>query len=329
MRKLLFTYLLLMTGLISKAQDPQFTQYFANSLYLNAAFTGTSIQSRIVLDTRVQWPSIPGAFQTYSASYDQFFSKIKSGFGINVYYDRAGTGGLSTTNARLYYAYEIKINRKLFIRPGIEAGYVFRAINISKLTFGDQLQTDNPISGEIISDQAVQYMDLGAGALLYSPKYWFGFAVHHINTPNQSFMNENSPLPIKFSVHGGYRFTIGGKHLIDRNYLFISALYRAQGKFDQLDLGLNYEHNQLTFGIWYRGLPIAYSQTAGISRDAVSLLIGYSQSGLSFAYSYDITISKLGLNTGGSHELTVIYEWANRKNKRLTRRRRIIPCAKF
>ena len=50
---------------------------------------------------------------------------------------------------------------------------------------------------------------------------------------------------------------------------------------------------------------------------------------LSFAYSYDITISKLGLNTGGSHELTIIYQWANRKNRRFTKRKRVVPCAKF
>ena len=328
MKKTILTYLFFLSWLISQGQDPQFTQFYANPLYLNPAFAGTTIQSRFVLVTRIQWASIPGAFQTYSASYDQYIPDINSGFGLNIYYDRAGTGGLSTTTARFSYAYEIKINRNLYIRPAAEIGYVFRALDFSRLTFGDQLQTDNPSSGEIISDQAVQYADVNAGVLLYATNYWAGIAFHHINTPNESFLNEESLVPMKFSLHGGYRFNLSEKGTLERNYIFVAAHYKSQGKFDQLDIGFYYEHNALTLGVWYRGLPVAYSQTAGIARDAVALLIGYKQSRLSFAYSYDITISKLGLNTGGSHEITIVYEWANRKNKR-SKRKRVVPCAKF
>jgi len=329
MKKNILTYLFFLTWMASQAQDPQFTQFYANPLYLNPAFTGTSTQGRFVLASRIQWASVPGAFQTYSASYDQFFPDIKSGFGLNIYYDRAGTGGLSTTNARLLYAYEIKINRNLFIRPAAEIGYVIRALDFNKLTFGDQLHTDNPSSGEIISNQAVQFADIGGGVLLYAPNYWVGIAVHHLNMPNESFMNEESRIPMKFSVHGGYRFKIDGKNKLDRDYIFIATHYKSQGQFDQLDIGAYYEHNSLTLGVWYRGLPVAYSETAGIGRDAVAILVGFTQTNLSFAYSYDITISKLGLNTGGSHELTVTYEWSNRKNRRFTRRKRVVPCAKF
>ena len=72
-------------ALVSKAQDPQFTQFYANPLYLNPAFTGTSTQSRAIMASRIEWPSIPGAFQTYSLSYDQFFPMMKSGFGVDIY----------------------------------------------------------------------------------------------------------------------------------------------------------------------------------------------------------------------------------------------------
>jgi type IX secretion system PorP/SprF family membrane protein len=329
MKKLILTYIVFLLWISAQAQDPQFTQFYANPLYLNPAFAGTSIQSRFVLATRVQWASIPGAFQTYSASYDQFFPRIKSGFGLNIYYDRAGTGGLSTTNANLAYAYEIKINRDLFIRPAAKIGYVFRSLDFNKLTFGDQLSTDNPISGEIISNQGIAFADFGTGVLLYAPDYWVGFAADHLNMPNESFLGEDSRIPIKYSLHGGYRFKLNGRNKLDRNYVYVAANYKSQGKFDQLDLGAYYEHNALTIGIWYRGLPVVFSEISGLQRDAVSILIGYKQTNLSFAYSYDITISSLGLNSGGSHELTVIYEWANRKNRRFTKRKRVVPCAKF
>ena len=71
MKKIILTYLFFLTWIISQGQDPQFTQFYANPLYLNPAFAGTSIQSRLVVATRIQWASIPGAFQTYSASFAQ------------------------------------------------------------------------------------------------------------------------------------------------------------------------------------------------------------------------------------------------------------------
>lgn len=330
MKKLLITYcLIILSATLMKAQDPQFTQFYANPLYLNPAFAGTSIQSRVVMASRVQWASIPGAFQTYSVSYDQYFPLIKSGFGMDVYYDRAGSGGLSTTSAKIMYAYELKLKRNLFLRPAVELGYFQRGIDLSRLTFGDQLNTGNPITSVPIDEQRKQFFDVGAGALLYSPTYWAGVTFSHINQPDQSLLNDKSPLPMKFSLHGGYKLRLQNRKALNRDHIFFAFNYKAQNKFDQLDLGTYYEHNAFTVGVWYRGLPVVYSETTGVGRDAVAILFGYEVNGVSIGYSYDITISQLGLNTGGSHEITIVYEWANRNNKRHTRKRRVIPCAKF
>ena len=53
------------------AQDPKFSQFFANPIYLNPAFTGTNVCARLHLNIRDQWPAIQGAYAAYSASYDQ------------------------------------------------------------------------------------------------------------------------------------------------------------------------------------------------------------------------------------------------------------------
>ena len=41
-----------------KAQDPQFTQFYANPLYLNPAFAGTARCPRICMNYRNQWPNL-------------------------------------------------------------------------------------------------------------------------------------------------------------------------------------------------------------------------------------------------------------------------------
>ena len=54
---LLFVLILLMgNSLQVKGQDPEFSQFYANPIYLNPAFTGTSALPRVVVNYRNQWP---------------------------------------------------------------------------------------------------------------------------------------------------------------------------------------------------------------------------------------------------------------------------------
>src|SRR5215510_8547591 len=85
-------------------QDPEFTQFYANPLYLNPAFAGSQKCPRVSLNYRNQWPALSGNFVTYSASYDQFYDPIAGGVGILILNDQAGEGTLTTTNASLMYA---------------------------------------------------------------------------------------------------------------------------------------------------------------------------------------------------------------------------------
>ena len=71
------------------AQDPEFTQFYANPLYLNPAFAGTARCPRLVMNYRNQWPSLSGTFVTTSASYDQHVPTIQGGLGLIVLNDRA------------------------------------------------------------------------------------------------------------------------------------------------------------------------------------------------------------------------------------------------
>src|ERR1044072_6736656 len=79
------------------AQDPEFTQFYANPLYLNPAFAGTARCPRICLNYRTPWPGITGTFVTYSASYDQHVDGIQGGLGFLFPNDRAGQSTINTT----------------------------------------------------------------------------------------------------------------------------------------------------------------------------------------------------------------------------------------
>ncbi|MEQ8623866.1 MAG: PorP/SprF family type IX secretion system membrane protein [Vicingaceae bacterium] len=335
-KKFYINYLFILILLISisrdsNAQDPQFSQFYANALYLNPGFTGNTTQLRFASTYRNQWPSIPGGFNSYTAAFDYNIEAAKSGVGFLATHDKSGSGGLRYTNIAGFYAAHLQLSRKLGLRPGLKLSYTLRDVDQSSLIFADQIARDGaPTSLENIQE-GIGYVDLGFGAVLaHLEKYWLGFSLDHLNRPNYSLLGGESALPIKLSIHGGWNFEIdkpGSNY--GTNTIRAIAHYKAQQDWDQFDIGGYYEAFPLVFGLWYRGIPGFKSYQPGYANnDAIVMLLGMKVNDLRIGYSYDLTISRLVSNTGGAHEISLIYEVASRRKKR-SRKRFLVPCAKF
>ena len=65
------------------------------------------------------------------------------------------------------------------------------------------------------------------------------------------------------------------------------------------------------------------------NNDAIALMIGGEFKAFKIGYSYDITISRLATNTTGSHEVSLIYNWAGKDAPPLSKQLRQVPCPKF
>ncbi|MES2763070.1 MAG: type IX secretion system membrane protein PorP/SprF [Bacteroidota bacterium] len=326
---LYFTIAGILFSLLMKAQDPQFTQFYAAPMYLNPAFTGVTYEHRFVANYRNQWPGISKTYQTYMASYDYNMSDINSGLGITVMQDKAGTAGLTHSQFGVNYAYHFKVTKFSEIRLGANLNYNMKRIDFTKLKFNDQISTGSGISSEASNYEQLNFMDFAAGALLNSTEYWLGLSAKHLTQPNSSLTGDRVPLPISLSLHGGYRFIIEQKSKELKRYFSPAFNYRHQQKYDQLDLGVYYYHLPLNVGLWYRGLPFKKYEPTYSSRESIALLIGFdiTQYNLRIGYSYDITVSKLGIsNSWGAHELSIVYEIAKKKKRS---RRVLVSCPKF
>ena len=301
-------------------------------MYLNPALTGNTHQDRIIANYRNQWSSaVVNGFQTYAASYDHRAAKLNSGFGLMAMRDRAGATGLSFTQVSFNYSYEARINRKSAIRGGLRLGYTNRGLNPNNTLFADQVIRDNaPTSIEPNMVERINYFDVCAGGIYYNERFWAGISVNHLNRPQQSlFMDGDARLPIRTSIHSGYRFPLDGQRMIYSSTIgTFAAHYKAQDKWDQFDLGFYVDHEQILAGVWYRGLPGLKAYAPGYpNSDAVSLMVGYdTPMQLRIVYSYDVTVSWLTMASGGAHEISLTYEWP-RKVK--ARKHKIVPCPKF
>lgn len=308
----------------------QFTQFNAAPLYLNPGFTGSTIEHRFIANYRNQWAGIPGHYNNMLFSYDYNLAEFNSGIGLLVGQERAGSSPLTTTQIGALYAYRFQLKDKVWVQPGIKFNYVRTGLDYSDLVFNDQLYTDG-VTTESFALENTSYLDLATGVLLYNEKFWGGLSFNHINQPNQSLTNNESPLYLKFSAHGGYKYIlVDGEKRNTAKYFNVAFHYKAQNKFDQLDLGLYYTQEPFVFGIWYRGLPLIKSYEGALNNDAVAIILGYSfvDLNMSVGYSYDATISRLAANSYGSHEISLIYEIATKKKKR-RKAKFFAPCAKF
>ncbi len=100
MRILFFGVLLsIMYCKLGWAQDPHFTQFYANPLYLNPSLAGSEKSNRLLMQYRNQWPSIPGNYEMYFVSSDRHFNALRGGLGILFLLDDAGNEMLYATGA--------------------------------------------------------------------------------------------------------------------------------------------------------------------------------------------------------------------------------------
>jgi type IX secretion system PorP/SprF family membrane protein len=279
--KRLFTLLLLAMAIAPalRAQDPEFTQFYANPLYLNPAFAGTSQGPRIALNVRDQWPSVSGAFVTYSASYDQHFDAIGGGVGAQVWRDRAGDGKLTTTYISGLYSYDIHIkdeSRDYFIiKAGIQASVFQRSIDFSKLRFPDEFDAKRGYLGHITQEQLPStglystgfIPDFSTGILAFTKKYYAGVAINHLIQPSQSFLNNpESILPMKLTLHAGMLLPVDNWKREPETFISPNLLVQRQAKFTQLDIGAYMIKKFFVAGAWYRHTDP--------NADALMLLVG-------------------------------------------------------
>ena len=314
--------LLLMGPNHACAQDPLFTQFYATPLYTNPAMAGTAQckkgGGRAVLNYRNQWPSLPGSYVTSTISYDQHFDEIKGGLGIQVLRDIAGEGLLTTTQFGLMYANQLRLNGDVYMRYGIEAQIIQRALNWSRLMWGDQIDqtrgfvasTREPVGSSIITSPNVN-----VGWLIYSKSFYGGIATHNVLEPVQSFYSDpDAKLPRRYTVHAGYALPLVKNKSADSIGLRPNVLLMKQGGFTQFNTSCYFNLNWLIAGV---GVRLVNADLSNLESYLGS--IGYRGKRFRMAYSYDVTLDEKRSTTRGSHEVSIAYQWCSKKDSKKLR----------
>jgi len=305
------------------AQDPVFTQFYAAPVLINPAFAGSVGAARIGVGYRNQWNGNNYKLSTSYVAADNWFESINSGLGLSLTNQKEALTNYNFTQINLSYAYQVKLSKKITFFPGISFGYGGRYYNFQNLILGDQINDFNgnidPVSGDpFIGNEKVNFFDVSVGGVFYMKHAWLGLSLKHLNKPNISFLeNETLPLPILFSLHGGYQFILNSNDkdsfLPEDSFLFLTFNYFDQAAYNRLDLGAEIELSHFYIGL------IASSQLVETVSDSdfllsINPLIGLQIKSFKIGLSYDFPVSSIG-NIGGTGEITLQYIMGKNNNK--------------
>ena len=307
--------LLLVMQSISRAQDIHFSQFFETPLLRNPALAGIFTGDyRVQMVYRDQWRSVTDGYKTGSLNGEYKFPIGKQDdyltFGGQFLFDRAGTAALTQVSVMPVVNYHKSLSgeKNRYLSLGFMGGVVNRSFDRSKITTDDTYNGGN--DGETVVIPNYTYLDGSVGMSYNSnlsanpdDNFYLGLAYHHFTRPKNSFFRDPSvQLNPKWVASTGFRFGV-----TESSYITIQADHSVQEKYQETMGGALYgikigPQVEKPDYVIHGGLFLRWN-------DALIPVVKLDYSGLSFAFSYDVNISKLkpaSLGRGG-FELSVSF----------------------
>lgn len=317
----------------TKAQDPNFGQFFSSPLNINPALTGSiNADWRMISNFRTQWIHPANPYITGTISYDRkLFHKNyahveeenRFSMGGMLMYDVAMAGVAKNTYASMNMSYNVKMSEGDVVNrlgAGLGAIYGRKYVDFERLNFEEQFignGFDNYLpTGETALANMTPYISL-TGGLLYSrttekSNIDFGISAFHINRPKQTFLkDERQNLAMRKVVHANLELFINDHMVLNTN-----ATYQKQSTayYYSFGGGVGYMVSSMpdiifNAGLWYW------------SNNCFTPYLGFQRDNFQIGISYDATISKLRIapRQANSFELSLIL----RGTKPSTQ---VIPC---
>jgi type IX secretion system PorP/SprF family membrane protein len=256
--KLILAGLIIMisSNTIIAQQDPHFTQYFDNMLFVNPAYAGSNGMLNMTALHREQWIGFDGAPRSTTFSIHSPTSYESVGLGLTAVNDMAGPLRQSMVYGDFSYTLRFK-NSKSKLAFGAKAG--FNAINVNREVLVTTVENDPKLSQNTRNNINPNF---GFGVYYHNPKFFVGLSVPKlIERAYDNLSSTNLERRHLFGIIGGIidlnaewkfrptaqlKMTTGAPVSIDisaagiyQDKIWIGAMYRwnaAAGAFFQFQL---------------------------------------------------------------------------------------------
>jgi type IX secretion system PorP/SprF family membrane protein len=272
---------------------PVYSQYIINGLLINPAYAGSRDVLSTVISYRDQWTGFPGTPVTQTLTGHMPLQNKSLALGLIITNESIGV--INNTGIFGNYAYRVRLNSGM-LAFGVKAGVQLYKENDYQLYIKDP--------GDYVFSNNGNYIlpNFGAGVYYYNSTCFAGLSLPTIlsyreSPGGNSYDAYNNAQNYNFMFFGGCLINV-----TDEFKLKPSALlqYTLNSGF-QYDLNLNailLKDGLLSVGTSYR------------EKDAIAGMVEVQlNTQLRIGYSYDFTINTPGNYSGGTHEITIRYEF--------------------
>lgn len=297
MKRILALTLFLITGLSRAQQDPMFTHYMYNTLWMNPAYAGTREAMTITGIHRSQWVGFDGAPVDQSLTIHTPILNGKMGVGLSVVNDKIGP--VKSTLIAVDVAYHIRLTKKSKLGLGIKGLVNMYSNSISTI------RINNENDASFGQNYKATLPNAGAGIYYYRERFYAG-----LSTPMllQNKLNGSVVSASKEQRH--YFFIIGAVIPMNKDLKFkpTGFVKATEGAPVQADLTASFlMYDKLSLGAMYR------------TGDAFGGLISFSFTDqFTVGYSYDFsTTNTTGKYNSGSHEVMLRYDLIYKSTRKI------------
>lgn len=277
-------------------QDPQFTQYFDNALFVNPAYAGSTGMLSATTIHREQWVGFEGRPSSTTLSLHSPLSYQSVGLGLTAVRDVIGP--LSQTMFYGDFSYSLKLTSKTKLAFGLKAG-----LNLINSTTSI-LQTTQSGDANLSNDMRNRINpNFGFGIYYHAPRFFAGLSTPKLIEQSIDGTETNKEKRHYFAIVGAVfpvsqewkirptsqvKATIGAPISID---LSVSGIYR-----DKIWLGTMYRLNA-AFGVFAQ-YQITPSFRVGLASDfSTTQIRKYNYGTYELLLSYDFKFNKQGVRS--------------------------------
>ncbi|MCB2378738.1 type IX secretion system membrane protein PorP/SprF [Hymenobacter sp. BT635] len=289
-------------------QQPQFSHYGFNGMYLNPAYAGIKGQGDITTLGRYQYLGYDGSFddggspQTYALSASLPVAAIGGGVGLSIFRDKIGEA--SITNVQLSYSKHIKVGEGML-------GLGVQGI-LNHLGKGEYRTADERVDNSVPRNGSDQKFDTGIGVWYESDKLYAGLSANNLLRSEYRFKSvggENSAKAIGENhayLTAGYNIEATSSVVVTPTVLVKMVL---PGKFGDNNK-FNLQNNSYEGGVratindkFWGGVGYRYDES-------ITGLLGMSfakDNALRFGYAFDFIAFNQDARAFSSHEIMLSY----------------------
>jgi type IX secretion system PorP/SprF family membrane protein len=295
MKKILLSIVIFisLSNLVVKAQDEAvFSHYTVNPLLINPAATGFSEKHQLFMNLRNTWTGFPGAPSTYALSYN---GPVSDRLGIGAQILSENIAAFSRLRAQLSYAFRYNIAD---FKMGIGISTEFHRLRVDKELY------DNPFTDQGDTDlntlvDGVTFFDASLGFWgRYLDNFTVGLALPNLVRTKIGEIGDDAPSTAlkHYIFYSAYRYQ-GDEFAIEPSL----QVRKVMNTPFQVDLNLRafFIEGKLIGGLTYR---------PGVE-GGMMFMAGTKSGAFQAFYSYDISFSTFQRYNGGSHEITIGFEF--------------------